>query len=63
LKEKSPACWDRVKGIKLLEETGLWKSPERLGRFFQNLMLSADMIKTIPVFSKLEVEDQVSDFD
>jgi hypothetical protein len=45
--------------IKFLEETGFWKDPHYLGRFFQNMMLSVDMVKTIPVFSKLEIEDQV----
>jgi hypothetical protein len=45
--------------LKNMENKGFWKCPQELDRFMQNLMLSVDMIKTMPVFSMLNIEDQV----
>src|SRR4051794_15002459 len=61
IKDKRPAYWPRELVIKAMEEMGVacWKSPHAWGQLFQNLLLTADVIKTIPVFSKLEIEDQV----
>jgi hypothetical protein len=45
--------------LKNMENKGFWKCPQELDRFMQNLMLSVDMIKTMPVFPMLNIEDQV----
>jgi hypothetical protein len=52
--------WARVQAINFFENTGFWKCPQRLARFFQKLMLSVDMIKSLPSFSMMDVEDQVA---
>jgi hypothetical protein len=45
--------------IKYREQIGFWEDSHFLGPYFQNLMLCVDVVKTIPVFSKLELEDRV----
>jgi hypothetical protein len=47
--------------LKSMEDMGFgyWNAPVSWGRLLQNYLLIVDMIKTIPVFSNLEMEDQV----
>jgi hypothetical protein len=47
--------------IKSMEEMGIgfWKNPAAWSRLLQNFLLIVDIIKTIPVFCKLEMADQV----
>ena len=45
--------------IKYMEQTGFWKNYDFMGTYFQNMMLSVDMVKTMPVFHRLGMEDQV----
>jgi hypothetical protein len=49
-----------MQAINFMERNGFWKSPQQLGRFLGKLLLAVDMIKTLPVFSQLELEDQVA---
>jgi hypothetical protein len=46
--------------IKHMETIGLCADVTSLGPFYQSLMLCVDMVKALPVFSKLEMEDRVN---
>jgi hypothetical protein len=45
--------------IEHMENIGFCADIKVMGPYFQNLMLCVDMVKAIPVFSKLQMEDRV----
>jgi hypothetical protein len=46
--------------IKCIEQRGFWKDRDFRRPFFQNFMLCVDVVKAMPVFSRLEMEDRVT---